>query len=239
MTFIWLIDQANSWAATWSLRINITGLKMQPTDMSSLAAVALCAIKHLAVRHLTSQTRAVPVTFSTMHLKSWRIFPCCIPHRPGISWANKPAACHISMEVLLPPGEKIPNHSFPFLNWHSEAKARKRLVNYKKETGRGNWLEKWPLMLPGQLTNWNQKHIKSDTMGCCFSGINSITKCSTPFLQSCFNNLPELLQSLTVTLSLALSSTISALQPVKQVLNRELNLRAQLNVISSDTIVCF
>lgn len=65
--------------------------------------------------------------------------PRCIPHRPGISRANKPPACHISTGVSLAPRREIPNHSFPFLNWHTQDEARKRLVSYKRETGRGNW----------------------------------------------------------------------------------------------------
>ncbi len=91
-----------------------------------------------AVWYLNLWTKAVLVIFSTVHLKEGGFFRC-IPHRPGISRANKPSACHISMGVSLAPRRKIPNHSFPLLNWHTEARARKRLVSYKRETGRGNW----------------------------------------------------------------------------------------------------
>lgn len=164
-----------------------------------------------------------------MHLKrGGGFFPCCIPHRPGISRANKPPACHISTGVSLAPRRKIPNHSFPFLNWHTEARAGKRLVSYKRETGRGNWggeqqinliaqnvpflrvfsfsgirsyFDKFHRCFAHMELKWN--YVKAESL---FTDIICQTTSSTPFMSVMFY------RSTSINFMICLNPSVSALQ---------------------------
>lgn len=64
-------------------------------------------------------------TFSSIHIFhsaaikgwwGWWIIPCSIPHKPGISRANKASVCHISWRFLLPRGGKQLITHFLFSN---------------------------------------------------------------------------------------------------------------------------
>lgn len=129
-----------------------------------------------AVWHLNLWTGAVLVIFSTAAFLTGLALAEQINHQ-----------CATFLGVSLAPRRKIPNHSFPFLDWHTEARARTRLVSYKRETGRGNWGGEQQIHL---ITQNIPFLLVSSSLGMrtfwLFSGVICQTKSSAPFMSNSF-----------------------------------------------------
>ncbi len=87
------------------------------------------------MQHLHWWSRTALVIFSTVHLKVGGFFPAAF--LAGLALVEQINHWHATslLEFLLPPGGKyLITH---FLS--STHRARKRLVSYKRKTGRGDW----------------------------------------------------------------------------------------------------